>query len=46
MYTKEYKVKIQHKDKEEILTIKSHNIKWTMDQYQRNREPFKWTVIQ
>ena len=46
MYTKEYKIKIEYKDKEEILTIRSYNIKWSMKEYQRNREPFDWSIIQ
>jgi hypothetical protein len=29
----------------ESVNIKSNNIEWSMDQYQRNREPFKWEVI-
>jgi len=45
MYIKQYTVKLQYKDKEEVIKIRSHNIKWTMEQYQRNREPFSWLVI-
>lgn len=25
--------------------IRSTNIEWSMEQYQRNREPFKWKII-
>ena len=27
------------------ITFNTDNIEWTMEQYQRNREPFKWEVI-
>ena len=48
MYSKIYKIKITYKEtnKEEIITIKSQNIKWSMNQYQRNRKPFDWSVIE
>jgi len=46
MYIREYKIKIQYKDREETIKLRSHNIKWTMSQYQRNREPFDWGIVQ
>lgn len=29
----------------EIITIRTNNIKWSMTQYQRNRDPFNWRII-
>lgn len=45
MYIKEYKIKIQYQDREETINIRSFNIKWSMSEYQRNREPFKWEIL-
>jgi len=28
-----------------IIEIETDDLEWTMEQYQRNREPFKWKVI-
>jgi len=28
-----------------VFKVKTHNIDWTMEQYQRNREPFHWKVL-
>ena len=27
------------------FNIKTNNIEWSMEQYQRNREPFSWKII-
>jgi hypothetical protein len=29
----------------EQIEIFSNNIKWSMDQYARNREPFNWKIV-
>jgi hypothetical protein len=43
---KNYTIKIKYRNGEtESINIKSNNIEWSMDQYQRNREPLKWEVI-
>lgn len=30
----------------ESIDIKSNNIEWSMEQYQRNREPFTWKITE
>jgi hypothetical protein len=43
---KNYTIEIKYtNDVTESFNIKSNNIEWSMDQYQRNRSPFKWVVI-
>jgi hypothetical protein len=49
---KKYKIKItpitEQKfcaTKPHIIEIETDDIKWTMEQYQRNRDPFKWEII-
>ncbi len=44
---KDYTIEVKYinMDLIEYVSIKSNNIKWSMDQYQRNREPLKWAVI-
>jgi hypothetical protein len=32
-------------NKSEEIEISSENIKWTMEQYSRNREPFHWEIV-
>ena len=27
------------------VVLETDRIKWSMDQYQRNRQPFKWKII-
>jgi len=29
----------------EIIELKTDDIEWSMDQYQRNREPLKWEIL-
>jgi len=42
---KEYKIKItDEQGNTRILEILSTDIEWSMKQYQRNREPFKWEI--
>ena len=49
---KKYKIKITPISKQKfcavkpyIIEIETDRLKWTMEQYQRNREPFKWEII-
>ena len=28
-----------------IIEIETDDLEWTMEQYQRNRKPFKWKVL-
>ena len=45
---KKYKILIEYNDSSidsETIEIKTTNVDWTMDQYQRNREPFTFKVI-
>jgi hypothetical protein len=38
---KKYTIKISYLDgEEETITLVTDNIKWSLDQYQRNRNPF------
>ena len=44
---KEYKIKITDKEgNTKILEIMSTDIEWSMNQYQRNREPFTWEIVE
>ena len=46
---KTYKIKITYWTESdvqpEIIDFETTDINWTMDQYQRNRNPFKWEII-
>jgi hypothetical protein len=46
---KTYKIKITYLIEDdiqpEIIEINTDDINWSMDQYQRNRKPFKWEII-
>lgn len=43
---KNYTIEIKYSNGvTESFDIKSNNIEWSMDQFQRNRAPFKWEVI-
>ena len=43
----QYTIQITPNNKQESYTIElvTDNIKWSMEQYQRNREAFSWEVI-
>ena len=44
----EYKIKITyapHSEENEVITLKTSDIEWTMEQYQRNRKTFTWEII-
>jgi len=41
-----YKVKITYfNDESSIEEFDTSDIKWTMEEFQRNRKPFQWTII-
>jgi len=44
-----YKVKITYLSESdvqpEILELYTDDIEWSMEQYQRNRQPFKWEFV-
>ena len=47
-----YKIKITPLSEHKYCSVKPYKIKveterlnWYMDQYQRNRDPFKWEII-
>jgi hypothetical protein len=47
MKEKEYNLKLTYFDGTvEMLTIKTKDLEWAMDQYQRNRDGFKWEIIE
>jgi hypothetical protein len=29
----------------ELITLTTDDLKWSMSEYQRNRKPFKWEII-
>lgn len=42
-----YKVKLTDKEGNTmVLEIMSTDIEWSMKEYQRNRDPFTWEIIQ
>ena len=43
---KRYIIEIKYSDdKVEELDISTDDIKWSMEQYQRNRKPFDWEIL-
>ena len=46
---KKYKLKITYLVESdvqpEIIHIETDDINWSMDQYQRNREPLTWEIV-
>jgi len=46
---KTYNIKITYLTQDdiqpEIIQLTTDDIKWSMDQYQRNREPLKWEIV-
>jgi hypothetical protein len=46
---KKYKIKItyliQSDVQPEIIELSTDDIQWSMSEFQRNREPFKWEII-
>ena len=44
----EYEIKITyapHSKENEVITLETSDIEWSMNQYQRNRKSFKWEII-
>jgi hypothetical protein len=33
------------KPQPELLTLETDDINWSMNEYQRNRAPFKWEIL-
>ena len=44
-----YKIQITYLNESdiqpEVVELNTDNINWTMEQYQRNRNPFNWKVL-
>ena len=47
MERKEYLVEITYSDSgnKEVETIKTDDLAWSMNQYQRNRLPLTWEIV-
>lgn len=44
---KEYKIKITFLDgSSDEISISTDRLVWSMAQYQRNREPFSWEIVE
>lgn len=46
---KKYKIKItpfHTADASYILELETEDLNWSMDQYQRNRDPLKWEILE
>ena len=44
---RKYTINIRYEDGEtEETVIRTTNIDWSMEQYQRNRQPFTWRVVE
>lgn len=44
--SKKYTIKLSYIDgRKEVIELQTNNIEWSMDQYQRNREPFDYQII-
>jgi hypothetical protein len=44
-----YEIKITYaplSEENEVITLKTSDIEWTMKQYQRNRKTFTWEIIE
>ena len=45
----EYKIKITyapHSEENEVITLRTEDIEWSMNQYQRNRKSFNWEIVE
>jgi hypothetical protein len=44
---KTYLIEVMYYDTHntEVVTLTTDNIKWSMEQYQRNRKPFDWEIL-
>jgi hypothetical protein len=47
MEKKEYLVEITYSESgnSEVTTLKTDDLAWSMNQYQRNRLPFTWEIV-
>jgi hypothetical protein len=47
MEKKEYLVEITYVESEdsEVITLKTDDLAWSMNQYQRNRQPLTWELL-
>jgi hypothetical protein len=46
---KKYKIKItpyHAADASYVLELETENLEWSMEQYQRNRDPLKWEILE
>lgn len=34
-----------HSKENEVITLRTEDIEWSMSQYQRNRLPFTWEIV-
>jgi|TARA_B100001094_G_scaffold22744_1_gene19225 hypothetical protein len=48
MEKKEYLVEITYHESgdSEVTTLKTDDLAWSMNQYQRNRKPFTWEMLE
>jgi len=48
MEKKEYLVEITYSESgnSEVTTLKTDDLAWSMNQYQRNRKPFTWEMLE
>lgn len=45
---KKYKILIEYYNKtqeNEVIELQTDRLQWSMDQYQRNRDPFQWKLV-
>ena len=44
---KEYLIEITYSqsNKQEVITLKTDDLAWSMTQYQRNRKPLTWEIL-
>ena len=47
MEKKEYLIEITYHESgnSEVTTLKTDDLAWSMNQYQRNRKPFTWEIL-
>lgn len=44
--SKKYNIELFYTDgRTEIIELQTNNIEWSIDQYQRNRDPFDYKII-
>jgi hypothetical protein len=48
MDKKRYHIEINYfnsNEEAEVVELETEDIEWSMDQYQRNREPLNWKIV-